>query len=441
MHLGHCGPSLLLSSTGNQSTSLAPDGLPEQCVGDASLADRCLQRFNPRWWDSYRLLGWHPIHLSPSLAWTVLSPSPSRRAIHASRSLLNLMSIFVCISSKASHIEIISDLTTEAFLAGLKHFIARRGLPQEIHSDNGSNFLCAKNDLNDLYHFLQSTTTTSAVNKNLLSQRVQWRCIPKRASHFGGLWEVVVKAAKYHLRHVMGTQRLTYVEFATVTCQIESCLNSQPLTPITSHAIDGISALTPGHSWLGDHWRPTQRAPFSRNHLYSRDGHYFRQWCTFFGRGGQMSTCNNCRPFQSGELSHQTYNHSPSSSPRNRRHQGRHDLDLPLAIGSNYRDFSWSRWPVRVVALKTATTTLKRPVAKLALIHHEENSSHDSPNSKTVVLPGEDIQEQMPSHGADQTWKDCLQRSSHCCCPTSLLCCSRNCNICTLITLHPINLN
>ena len=158
------------------------------------------------------------------------------------------ISIFVCFSNKASHIEIISDLTTEAFLAGLKRFIARRGLSQEIHSDNGTNFLGAKNDLNDLYHFLQSTTTTSAVNKYLLSQRVQWQCIPKRASYFGGLWEVAVKAAKYHLRHVMGTQCLTYEEFATVTCQIESCLNSQPLTPITSHAIDGISALTTGHS-------------------------------------------------------------------------------------------------------------------------------------------------------------------------------------------------
>ena len=49
-----------------------------------------------------------------------------------------------------------------------------------------------------------------------------------------------------------------------------------------------------------------------------------------------------------------------------------------------------------MVTLKTATTTLKRPVAKLALIHCEENSSHDSPYSKTVVLPGDDDQAQMP---------------------------------------------
>ena len=155
------------------------------------------------------------------------------------------ISIFVCFSSKASHIGIISDRTTEAFLAGLKRFIARRGLPQEIHSDNGSNFLGAKKRPQrplplptiDHHHLSCQPVPTS--------QRVQWQCIPERAPHFGGLWEAVVKAAKYHLRRVMGTQHLTYEEFPTVTCQIESCINSWPLTSITSHAIDGITALTP----------------------------------------------------------------------------------------------------------------------------------------------------------------------------------------------------
>ena len=52
--------------------------------------------------------------------------------------------ILVCFSNKASHIEIISDLTTEAFLVRLERFIAWRGLPQEIHLDSGSNFLGAK---------------------------------------------------------------------------------------------------------------------------------------------------------------------------------------------------------------------------------------------------------------------------------------------------------
>ena len=56
-----------------------------------------------------------------------------------------------------------------------------------------------------------------------------------------------VKSTKFHLRHVVGTQRLTYEELTTVACQIEACLNSRPMTAITSHDTDGISALTPGH--------------------------------------------------------------------------------------------------------------------------------------------------------------------------------------------------
>ncbi|GFU02038.1 integrase catalytic domain-containing protein [Trichonephila clavipes] len=48
---------------------------------------------------------------------------------------------------KAIHLELVSDLTTEAFLAALKRFVARRGRPIEIHSDNGRNFVGANNEL------------------------------------------------------------------------------------------------------------------------------------------------------------------------------------------------------------------------------------------------------------------------------------------------------
>ena len=127
-----------------------------------------------------------------------------------------------------------------------------------MHSDNGSNFLGARNDLSELYQFLQATSTTSSIGQYLLSQHVQWETIPEKAPHFGGLWEAAVKSAKYHLHRVVGTQWLTYEEFSTVTCQIESCLNSRPLTTITSHAVDGISVLTPGHFLIG---RPLKAYP------------------------------------------------------------------------------------------------------------------------------------------------------------------------------------
>ena len=121
----------------------------------------------------------------------------------------------------------------------------------ELHSDNGSNFKGAKNDLTDLYNLLSSSSTTSAISAYLLSQRVQWHCIPERAPHFGGLWEAAVESTKHHLRRVVGTQRLTYEELTTVTTQIELCLNSRPLTALTSHSLDGLTALTPGHFLIG----------------------------------------------------------------------------------------------------------------------------------------------------------------------------------------------
>ena len=168
------------------------------------------------------------------------------------------IALFVCFSTKAVHIEIVSDLTTEAFLAALKRFVARRGLPLEIHSDNGTNFVGARNDLKELYRFLSTDTTSTAIHSYLLNNRVIWHCIPERAPHFGGLWEAAVKSTKFHLRRIIGIQRLDFEEFCTITVQIESCLNSRPLCSISSHSPDGMMLLTPGHFLVG---RPLQAYP------------------------------------------------------------------------------------------------------------------------------------------------------------------------------------
>ncbi len=136
------------------------------------------------------------------------------------------LALFVCLATKAVHLDIVSDLTTEAFLTSLKRFISRRGLPTEIHTDNGTNFRGAKNDL---------------ISSYLLTQRISWHCIPERAPHFGGFSEAAMISTKFHLKRVMGSQRLDYEEFSTVATQVESCLNIRPLTSTTSHPVDGIT--------------------------------------------------------------------------------------------------------------------------------------------------------------------------------------------------------
>lgn len=58
--------------------------------------------------------------------------------------------VLVCLSTKAVHLDIVSDYTTEAFLATFRRFISRQGLPQVMYSDCGTNFVGA-----DKEHFFQ----------------------------------------------------------------------------------------------------------------------------------------------------------------------------------------------------------------------------------------------------------------------------------------------
>ena len=66
------------------------------------------------------------------------------------------VAIFVCLTSKAVHIELVSDLTSEAFIAALRRFIARRGFCSSIHSDNDTNFVGANNEFRELRNLLRS---------------------------------------------------------------------------------------------------------------------------------------------------------------------------------------------------------------------------------------------------------------------------------------------
>ena len=71
--------------------------------------------------------------------------------------------IFVCFVTKAVHIEVVTSSSTEAFLAALRRFIARRGKPRTICSDNGTNFQGAANELHAVYKMLQSTSQMATV--------------------------------------------------------------------------------------------------------------------------------------------------------------------------------------------------------------------------------------------------------------------------------------
>lgn len=158
--------------------------------------------------------------------------------------------LFICFATKAIHLELASDLTTESFLAAFKRFIARRNLPSDVHCDNGSTFKGARNQLNELFRLQSSQTHKDQVQNFASSRGINFHFIPSYSPIFGGLWESGVKSTKYHLKRVVGKALLTYEQLNTVLIEIEGVLNSRPLTAISSDVND-FSYLSPGHFLTG----------------------------------------------------------------------------------------------------------------------------------------------------------------------------------------------
>ncbi|CAA9997912.1 unnamed protein product [Nesidiocoris tenuis] len=171
-----------------------------------------------------------------------------RRGVASSKCYI---SVFVCFATKAVHLEVVEDLTAEAFIAALRRFIARRGNPAIIYSDNATNFSKAASDLKELHSLMSSREAQAAIGRTLSSEGVEWKFIPAQTPYFGGLWEAAVKSCKYHLRRVVGLSKLTYSELYTVATQVEAFLNSRPITPMSDDPND-LDALTPGHFLIGE---------------------------------------------------------------------------------------------------------------------------------------------------------------------------------------------
>lgn len=157
--------------------------------------------------------------------------------------------VFVCMSTKAIHLELASDLSTKTFIAAFKRFTSRRGLCSNMYSDNGTNFVGADREFRTQFD-KQVQMITKEVAEELSMQKIQWHFIPPSTPHFGGLWEAGVKAMKYHLKRILGQSALTYEEFYTLLTQIEANLNSRPLSPMSSDPND-LNVLTPGHFVIG----------------------------------------------------------------------------------------------------------------------------------------------------------------------------------------------
>ncbi len=266
LQLGHCGPTMLLAHSNNIYHVVGAKRLAREICTRCTVCRKAAAKA------SNQLLGQlPPERVEPGLVFHhtgmdfagpfEIRKGHTRKPVYVQAHL----AVFVCFSTKAVHLELVGDMTTASFLAALDRFSSRRGLPLHLHSDNGPNFKGAKNQLNNFYKMLRSKDTEDAIQAYAFDYQITWHSIPERSPHFGGLWEAAVKAAKYHLKGIVGNMKFTFEELYTIVCKVESYLNSRPLGPITSHSIDGLSPLTPSHFLIGRAARaqPSERIEYN----------------------------------------------------------------------------------------------------------------------------------------------------------------------------------
>ncbi|XP_077282251.1 uncharacterized protein LOC143908459 [Temnothorax americanus] len=211
--------------------------------------------------------------------------------------------------------------------------------------------------------FIQSSQEHQRIAQILQRDCTRWEFNPPGAPHMGGKWEAVVKSVKFHLRRTIGETLLTTEELTTLLTQIEAILNSRPLEPLSDDPED-VSALTPGHLLIGG---PLTTIPepslidlatsrLSRWQLIQqRVQQFWAQWSVHYLQRQQAiskwhHSNNNIKV---GSIVLLTDERSPPCKWPLARvtalHPGKDGL-------------------TRVVTLKTATTTLTRPSAKLAIL-------------------------------------------------------------------------
>ncbi|XP_063972056.1 uncharacterized protein LOC135159923 [Diachasmimorpha longicaudata] len=234
--------------------------------------------------------------------------------------------IFVCMAPSALHLEAVTDYTADGFITAYQRFVSRRGYCRHLYSDCGTNFIGADKELNKFSAGAKEFQHLSAV---CLKNGTCWTFNPPGASHFGGKWEAAVK----------------------------------PLQPLSEDP-DDVSCLTPGHFLIGE--APIALPEPSLEHLnvgrlsrwqliQQRLQFFWKQWSTEYLQ--QLQSISKW--------------HHPSN-----------EIKVGSLVLLYDERFPPAKWPLarvtalhpgrdglsRVVTIRTASTTLTRPISKLVLL-------------------------------------------------------------------------
>ncbi|PIK43503.1 hypothetical protein BSL78_19643 [Apostichopus japonicus] len=148
--------------------------------------------------------------------------------------------ILTCLATRAIHLEILHS--ADSCFNALRRFLCRRGSISSIRSDNGTNFVGTERTLREAL----KAWNKSDIPDWLAQRGITWEFNPPAASHFGGIWEAMIRVVRKVMNGILKeqTMRLDDEGLATLMCEIENVVNERPLTTVSTHPED-IKPLTP----------------------------------------------------------------------------------------------------------------------------------------------------------------------------------------------------
>ena len=144
-------------------------------------------------------------------------------------------------------------------------FVSRRGRPEHVFSYNGANFKAGDQELRTSIE----TWNQHKVINYLHQKGIEWHFNPPKASHMGGVWEILIRSVKNILKALLKEQLLTDEALTTLMTEVELIMNDRPLTT-ASNDVNDVQPLTPNKLLLLHTSASYPPGTFSKDELYTR---------------------------------------------------------------------------------------------------------------------------------------------------------------------------
>ncbi len=267
--------------------------------------------------------------------------------------------IFKCLTTRCIHLDLLHSMDSDSFLMTLRRFVARRGKPFELISDQGTNFRGGNRELQETFSALEP-----AIKEKLSEQSISFQFNPPHAPHFGGAWEREILSINSCLRVVLKDQIVSDEVLSTVLVEVEGILNSKPLGYVSSEISD-IDPVTPDLLLMGRRDASLPQVVYGTRELLGK-----RKW-----RHSQIITDQFWKQF--------IQNYFPNLQPHAKWRESTPNLSVGQVVMVMDYQLPRALWPVGRVKRVVPSSDGAVQVAEVTI----KNRDYSRPASKLIVLP------------------------------------------------------